>query len=131
MRSTIGGVSSTTRGRQLGVTVRAENCLIVNTKAGAHALIGIHLAKRLMTQGHSVTLMNDGDQVQDFQNRLQSNLVLSQPWPRRIHSCNMISLLLQVERWCGQILQILPVTPRGPSTSSTITMEKHSKSANL
>lgn len=131
MQRTIGGLSSTTRGRQLGVTVRAENCLIVNTKAGAHALIGIHLAKRLMTQGHSVTLMNDGDQVQDSQNRLQITLVLSQLWLRRIHLRNMISSPLQVGRWSGQIPQILPVTLRAPSTSSTITTEKHSKSANL
>lgn len=46
-----------------GLEVRAEKCLIVNTKGGGHAFIGLHLAKKLMADGHSVTLLNDGDKV--------------------------------------------------------------------
>lgn len=46
-----------------GVQVRAEKCLIVNTKGGGHAFIGLHLARKLMADGHSVTLLNDGDKV--------------------------------------------------------------------
>ena len=43
--------------------VRADNALIVNTKGGGHAFIGLHLAKKLLSQGHSVTILNDGDQA--------------------------------------------------------------------
>lgn len=50
-------------GRKSVVDVRNESCLIVNTKGGGHAFIGFHLAKALMGNGHSVTLMNDGDPV--------------------------------------------------------------------
>eukprot|EP00210_Caulerpa_lentillifera_P008200 g7830.t1 len=63
MRFGVSGSSVTTRSRQFGLTVRAENCLIANTKSGGHAFIGIHLARKLMTQGHTVTLMNAGDQA--------------------------------------------------------------------
>lgn len=63
MKTSVTSSWCTTRGRSLRLDCRAENCLIVNTKGGAHALIGYHLAKKLMTQGHSVTLMNDGKQV--------------------------------------------------------------------
>jgi hypothetical protein len=45
------------------VRVRADNCMIVNTKGGGHAFIGLYLAKALLAQGHSVTIMQDGDQV--------------------------------------------------------------------
>lgn len=45
------------------LSVRADKCLIVNTKGGGHAFIGLHLAKKLLSQGHSVSILNDGDQV--------------------------------------------------------------------
>ena len=36
----------------------------VSTNAGGgHAFIGLHLAKQLMKDGHSVTILNDGDEV--------------------------------------------------------------------
>jgi hypothetical protein len=50
-------------GRRLVVKVRAESVLIVNTKGGGHAFIGLHLAKQLADQGHEVTILNDGDEV--------------------------------------------------------------------
>lgn len=43
--------------------VRADKCLIVNTKGGGHAFIGLYLAKELVAKGHEVTIFNDGDQV--------------------------------------------------------------------
>jgi hypothetical protein len=50
-------------GRCLAVSVRADSCLIVNTKGGGHAFLGLHLAKKLLSDGHQVTILNDGDQV--------------------------------------------------------------------
>lgn len=44
------------------MSVRADRALIVNTKGGGHAFLGLHLAKRLLADGHSVTILNDGDQ---------------------------------------------------------------------
>lgn len=49
--------------KRLAVAVRAEQVLIVNTKGGGHAFIGLHLAKQLLQKGHSVTIFNEGDQV--------------------------------------------------------------------
>jgi hypothetical protein len=49
--------------RKLAVTVRAEKVLIVNTKGGGHAFIGLHLARALIRDGHAVTILNDGDEV--------------------------------------------------------------------
>ncbi|GBF92611.1 chloroplast stem-loop binding protein of 41 kDa, chloroplastic [Raphidocelis subcapitata] len=49
--------------RRAAVTVRADKCLIVNTKGGGHAFIGYHLAKQLAAKGHDVTIFNDGDQA--------------------------------------------------------------------
>lgn len=49
--------------RRVAVTVRADKCLIVNTKGGGHAFIGYHLAKQLVAKGHDVTIFNDGDQA--------------------------------------------------------------------
>lgn len=51
--------------RRACVSVRAENVLIANTKGGGHAFIGLHLAKQLLGAGHSVTIFNDGDPVND------------------------------------------------------------------
>lgn len=31
--------------------------------AGGHAFLGLHAAKKLLAQGHKVTILNDGDQV--------------------------------------------------------------------
>ena len=50
-------------GRNLCANVRAGNVLIANTKGGGHAFIGLHLAKQLLDSGHSVTILNDGDEV--------------------------------------------------------------------
>jgi len=41
----------------------AKNVLIINTKGGGHAFIGLHLAQNLMSSGHKVTILNDGDQA--------------------------------------------------------------------
>jgi nucleoside-diphosphate-sugar epimerase len=43
--------------------VRADSVLIANTKSGGHAFIGLHLAKQLLSAGHQVTILNDGDQA--------------------------------------------------------------------
>ncbi|KAF5834516.1 hypothetical protein DUNSADRAFT_8767 [Dunaliella salina] len=45
------------------LSVRNQSCLIVNTKGGGHAFIGLHLAQELIKRGHSVTICNDGDQT--------------------------------------------------------------------
>ncbi|BDA41646.1 Chloroplast stem-loop binding protein of 41 kDa a, chloroplastic [Coccomyxa sp. Obi] len=55
--------SGSTRQRSPCLLVRAENVLIINTKGGGHAEIGLHLAKQLLSGGHSVTILNDGDQA--------------------------------------------------------------------
>jgi hypothetical protein len=43
--------------------VRADRALIVNTKGGGHAFLGLHLAKKLLADGHKITVLNDGDEV--------------------------------------------------------------------
>ena len=53
------------QGRSLCTQVRADNVLIANTKGGGHAFIGLHLAKQLLDNGHSVTILNDGDEVRN------------------------------------------------------------------
>ena len=45
------------------LVVRSDSALIVNTKGGGHAFLGLHLAKRLLAAGHTVTILNDGDKV--------------------------------------------------------------------
>lgn len=50
-----------TASRRAQVVVRADSALIVNTKGGGHAFLGLHLAKKLLADGHTVTIMNDGD----------------------------------------------------------------------
>lgn len=45
------------------VTVRNDNVLIINTKGGGHAFIGLYLARELMKKGHKVSILNDGDAV--------------------------------------------------------------------
>jgi nucleoside-diphosphate-sugar epimerase len=47
--------------RRAQVLVRADSVLIANTKGGGHAFLGLHLAKKLLNEGHSVTILNDGD----------------------------------------------------------------------
>lgn len=49
--------------RNLCTHVRADSVLIANTKGGGHAFIGLHLARQLLDSGHSVTILNDGDEV--------------------------------------------------------------------
>jgi nucleoside-diphosphate-sugar epimerase len=53
--------------------VRNDSALIVNTKGGGHAFIGLHLAKKLLADGHKVTILNDGDQ-----SKLESKAPFSQ-----------------------------------------------------
>ena len=45
------------------VQVRADAALIGNTKGGGHCFLGLYLAKKLIKDGHSVTIMNDGDEA--------------------------------------------------------------------
>lgn len=57
------GYSASSRvARRPAVDIRNENVLIVNTKGGGHAFLGLHLAKKLISSGHNVTILNDGDQ---------------------------------------------------------------------
>jgi hypothetical protein len=49
--------------RRASLICRADSVLIANTKGGGHAFLGLHLAKKLMSQGHKVTILNDGDEV--------------------------------------------------------------------
>ena len=37
-----------------------------SSAGGGHAEIGLHLAKQLLSAGHSVTILNDGEQVQSI-----------------------------------------------------------------
>lgn len=55
--------SPTLRAARRQVQVRADSALIVNTKGGGHCFLGLYLAKRLIKDGHSVTIMNDGDEA--------------------------------------------------------------------
>ena len=48
---------------RMSVQVRSDSALIVNTKGGGHAFIGLHLAKKLISDGHTVTILNDGDKA--------------------------------------------------------------------
>lgn len=57
------GVRPFSASRKASVAVRAEKVLIVNTKGGGHAFIGLYLAKELVGKGHTVTIMNDGDEA--------------------------------------------------------------------
>lgn len=66
----------TRTGRSLCAHVRADNVLIANTKGGGHAFIGLYLAKQLLDSGHSVTILNDGDEV-------PSEMKASVQWPPR------------------------------------------------
>ena len=59
--------------RRVAVSVRADSALIVNTKGGGHAFLGLYLAKKLLADGHSVTILNDGSQE-----KLQSKAPFSQ-----------------------------------------------------
>lgn len=59
----ISRAASSGRQRAGPVVVRNDSALIVNTKGGGHAFIGLHLAKKLIAQGHKVTILNDGDQA--------------------------------------------------------------------
>jgi len=50
-------------GRRSPLVVRNDSALIVNTKGGGHAFLGLHLAKKLIADGHRVTILNDGDKT--------------------------------------------------------------------
>jgi hypothetical protein len=49
--------------RQVTVEAKGKKVMIVNTKKGGHAFLGLYLAKRLLGKGYSVTIFNDGDSV--------------------------------------------------------------------
>ena len=42
---------------------KGKKVMIVNTKKGGHAFLGLYLAKRLLGKGFGVTIFNDGDPV--------------------------------------------------------------------
>jgi nucleoside-diphosphate-sugar epimerase len=44
------------------MAARSDSALIINTKGGGHAFLGLHLARRLLKDGHSVSILNDGDE---------------------------------------------------------------------
>jgi len=50
-----------TSSRKHCLDVRADNVLIINTKGGGHAFLGLHTANKLLKAGHRVTILNDGD----------------------------------------------------------------------
>ncbi|KAG7672381.1 hypothetical protein Ndes2526B_g09108 [Nannochloris sp. 'desiccata'] len=54
--------ASCVQARRAAVSVRADSALIVNTKGGGHSFLGLYLAKKLLADGHSVTILNDGSQ---------------------------------------------------------------------
>ncbi len=49
--------------RSATLRCRADSVLIANTKGGGHAFLGLHLARKLVAAGHSVTILNDGEEV--------------------------------------------------------------------
>ena len=49
--------------RSTQLRVVSERVLIANTKGGGHAFIGLHLAQQLLSKGHEVTILNDGEEV--------------------------------------------------------------------
>lgn len=49
--------------RRVPLVVRNDSALIVNTKGGGHAFLGLYLAKKLIADGHKVTILNDGDRA--------------------------------------------------------------------
>lgn len=51
------------RQASLRMAARSDSALIINTKGGGHAFLGLHLARRLLKDGHSVSILNDGDEV--------------------------------------------------------------------
>ena len=55
--------TTTSYNRQRVVAVSASSALIVNAKSGGHAFIGYYLAKELIAKGHTVTIMNDGEEA--------------------------------------------------------------------
>mmetsp|Transcript_1971 Transcript_1971/g.4448 ORF Transcript_1971/g.4448 Transcript_1971/m.4448 type:complete len:360 (+) Transcript_1971:37-1116(+) len=58
----IGGIKATRPCvSRRALPVKNQSCLIINTKGGGHAFIGLHLAQELLKRGHTVTICNDGD----------------------------------------------------------------------
>ena len=104
------------RGRALSAQVRADNVLIANTKGGGHAFIGLHLAKELLDGGHSVTILNDGDEVR--------RLCMDNAWQGIRHPCNFLQALYKVTHWRRRKLKARPHTTsmtayssKGPTSS--------------
>ena len=63
MRVSLSARPAAATARRASLVCRADSVLIANTKGGGHAFLGLHLAKKLMSQGHKVTILNDGDEV--------------------------------------------------------------------
>lgn len=53
---------------------RADSVLIANTKGGGHAFLGLHLARKLVKDGHSVTILNDGEEVRRGEERVEGEV---------------------------------------------------------
>ena len=51
------------RQSSMRMAARADSVLIINTKGGGHAFLGLHLARRLLKDGHTVSIFNDGEEV--------------------------------------------------------------------
>jgi hypothetical protein len=96
-------------GRCLAVRVVNDNCLIVNTKGGGHAFLGLHLAKKLLSQGHSVTILNDGDKVGRHEGITLQLAHFQQPDPTTLvchWGCGPLATDLVLKPWfAGQAVQ--------------------------
>ena len=134
---------------------RADSVLIINTKGGGHAFLGLYLAKELLAAGHKVSILNDGDKV------ALPHLPPCQPrptsfpcWPsspsnsapgnrqqahrafinrrrrrRRGHTLSTALSRAKASASHGATLRTRPPCRTGPSTWCTITTGRHWKSA--
>lgn len=59
--------------------VSNDSCLIINTKGGGHSFLGLYLAKKLIADGHKVTIINDGEKVRGFSYLFNSSIHRSNP----------------------------------------------------
>ena len=85
--------------RSTQLRVVSERVLIANTKGGGHAFIGLHLAQQLLSKGHEVTILNDGEEVGRWQYTPCSVFCVSVLLPCRVsgagqsrcpHSCSIL-----------------------------------------
>lgn len=66
---------------------KGKKVMIVNTKKGGHAFLGLYLAKRLLGKGFGVTIFNDGDPV-----RLSLVTMSSMPAYKSLSRCLLYHL---------------------------------------